>query len=216
MSFTVTRRVSQENRVRLADASGYQIAQFQELTCPDNAASATQFLKQGGLIVRGKPLAGRMDRSKMQTRPTIRHSRAAGMQDATVSVTCWIRACAGMTLRERVHIKQNLGKTASLARMEKLSCTGIAIVVDKCPRFRCLIIQLHYSAWFERGYRPDCRNRQRSCGYLANCYRWKRIPVRFQVRSSRFHGRSRQVSSDRDRGCCCRSAKTFVLKTFVA
>jgi hypothetical protein len=41
------------------------------------------FFKQGGLIVHGKPLAGRMDLCKMQTKPTIVIPAQALIQDAT-------------------------------------------------------------------------------------------------------------------------------------
>jgi hypothetical protein len=46
----------------------------------------------------------------------------AGIQDAKVCVFHWVPACAGMTLREREHIKTNRSHTASLAQIEKLSC----------------------------------------------------------------------------------------------
>jgi hypothetical protein len=58
----------------------------------------------------------------------------AGIQDAKACVFHWVPACAGMTLREREHIKTNRSHTASLAQIEKLSCPAL-----EPYRFRCAL-----------------------------------------------------------------------------
>jgi hypothetical protein len=56
----------------------------------------------------------------MQTKSALRHSRAGGNPGRDGKRNRWVQACAGMTLRVRVHLKFNVGHTESLAQIEKL------------------------------------------------------------------------------------------------
>jgi hypothetical protein len=61
-------------------------------------ARETQVFKLDGWIVRGMALAGRMNLRKCKQTQHFVIPAQAGIQDATVSIIRWVRACAGMTL----------------------------------------------------------------------------------------------------------------------